>query len=170
MGDRVAVLHVGRLQQLASPEEIYAHPANTFVAGFIGSPPMNFLPCRYHEEDGRPLLDLGEFRLELPAELARRLREKPIPDRLTLGLRPKHVLVHREPVPGSVAAEVQLLQPLGSEVIATLRVGEKTFTAEAFSGWLVDEGFRVAAGGKVWVTFERRKLHLFDAQSEEAIL
>ena len=170
MGDRVAVLHVGRLQQLASPEEIYAQPANTFVAGFIGSPPMNFLPCHYQEEDGRPLLDLGEFSFELPAELAGRLREKPVPDQLILGLRPKHVLVHRESLAGAVAAEVQLLQPLGSEVIATLRVGEKTFTAEAFSGWLVDEGFRVAAGGKVWVTFEQGKVHLFDAQSEEAIV
>lgn len=170
MGDRVAVLNEGRLQQLGSPEQIYTRPANTFVAGFIGSPPMNFLPCRYGEEGGRQLLDLEQFNLELPTELAGRLKEKPIPDQLILGLRPKHVLVHREPVPGAVPAEIQLLQPLGSEVIATLGVGEKSFTAEAFSGWLVDEGFRDAAGGKVWITFDRRRLHLFDAKSGETVL
>jgi ABC-type sugar transport system ATPase subunit len=67
-------------------------------------------------------------------------------------------------------AEVQLLQPLGSEVIATLKVGEKTFTAEAFSGWLVEEGFRATGRRKVWVTFEEGKLHLFDAQTEKALL
>jgi multiple sugar transport system ATP-binding protein len=170
MGDRVAVLNGGRLQQLGSPEEIYIHPANTFVAGFIGSPSMNFLPCHYRWEDGRPLLDLGEFNLELSTELARRLTEKTVPERLILGLRPKHVLVHREPVPEAVVAELQLLQPLGSEVIAILKVGEKTFTAEAFSGWLVEEGFRAIGKGTVWVTFEEGKLHLFDAQSEKALL
>jgi len=71
---------------------------------------------------------------------------------------------------GAVAAEVQLVQPMGSEVIATLKVGEKSFTAEAFSGWLVDEGFAAVAGGRVWVTFDRNKLHLFDSQTDQAIL
>jgi len=170
MGDRVAVLNVGWLQQLASPEEIYARPANTFVAGFIGSPPMNFLPCRYREEDGRPVLDLVECNLDLPAELVGRLEKKPVPDRLILGIRPKHVLVHREPVPGAVVAEVRLLQPMGSEVIATLKVGDKTLTAEAFSGWMVDEGFSVAAGEMVWVTLDQNKLHLFDSETEQAVL
>lgn len=170
MGNRVAVMNVGRLQQLASPEEIYTNPANLFVAGFIGSPSMNFLPCCYREEGGHPSLDLEDFSLKLPWELAGRLKASPVPDRLTMGIRPKHVQVHREPTPGAVAAEVQLLQPLGSEVIATLKVGDKTFMAEAFSGWLFDEGFRTSTGGKVWATFDPRRLHLFDTQSEEAIL
>ncbi len=178
MGDRVAVLYEGRLQQLDSPGEIYAHPANIFVAGFIGSPPMNFLPCAYREADGRPLLDLGEFHVELPADVAGRLREKPVPERLILGLRPKHVQVHRElpalssadGISGAVAAEVQLFQPMGSEVITTLKVGEKTFTAETFAGWLVDEGFKGVTGGRVWVTFDLNRLRLFDAYSEEAML
>jgi len=171
MGDRVAVMSVGKLQQLGSPEEIYAHPANIFVAGFIGSPPMNLLPCRYQEAGGRPLLDVEEFSLELPAELAGRLKGKSVPERMILGIRPKHVLVHREPIPGAVIAEVQLLQPMGSEVIITLKVGEKAFTAQAFSGWLVDEAFRIAAAEeRLWVTFDREKLHLFDAQSEEILL
>ncbi len=170
MGDHVAVLNAGKLQQLGLPEEIYVHPANTFVAGFIGSPPMNFLPCRYREEGEKPLLDLGEFHLELPVKMALRLKEKSVPDRLILGIRPKYVLVHRKPVPGAVEAEAQIIQPLGSEVIATLKVGGKTLTAEAFSGWLVDEGFRAKVEGKMWITFKQDRLNLFDALSEEAIL
>jgi multiple sugar transport system ATP-binding protein len=170
LGDRVAVLNAARLQQLGTPEEIFARPANIFVAGFIGSPPMNFLSCTYREEGGCSLLDVGEFSLELPTQLAQRLKQKPVPDRLILGLRPKHILVHRQPIAGAVAGRVQMLQPLGTEALVTIQVGEKVFTAEAFSGWLVDHGFRALEDGKVWVTFEREKLYLFDGQSEEAIL
>jgi hypothetical protein len=59
---------------------------------------------------------------------------------------------------------------MGSEVIATLKVGKKTLTAEAFSGWMVDEGFSVAAGEMVWVTLDQNKLHLFDSETEQAVL
>lgn len=170
MGDRVAVLNKGRLQQLGSPEEIYAHPANVFVAGFIGSPPMNFIPCSYREESGRAYLDLKEFNLELQADVSSRLVMKQLPSRLIVGIRPKHICVHREPVPDAIAAVLQLLQPLGSESLATLQVGEITFTAKAVSGWLVEEGFRASSEEKVWVTFDHGKLNLFDANSQKAIL
>lgn len=170
LGDRVAVLNRGKLQQLGTPEEIYTRPANVFVAGFIGSPPMNFLPCRYGREEHRAFLDLGEFRIELPKETAGRLEHRSFPKDLTLGLRPKHVSVHPSKVSGAVQAVVQLVQPLGSEVIATLQVGRLTLIAEAFAGWLVERGFNTTVGESVWISVEADKLNLFDARTEEALL
>ena len=70
----------------------------------------------------------------------------------------------------AVEATIHLIEPLGSEVIVTLKVGQRTLTAEAFSGWLLDEGFIDVVGKKVWITFESGKLNLFDARSEKSIL
>jgi multiple sugar transport system ATP-binding protein len=94
MGDRVAVLHAGKLQQVAPPREIYDHPANRFVAGFIGSPAMNFIPCRITGREDGLVLDLGGRSLTLPADYLERRPELKAHQRQNLiaGLRPEHFL------------------------------------------------------------------------------
>ncbi|WP_297487983.1 ABC transporter ATP-binding protein, partial [Thermococcus sp.] len=87
MGDRIAVINAGQLQQVGSPEEVYHKPANTFVAGFIGSPPMNFLEGTL-TEDG--FVDFGEFRLKLLPDQFEVLREENLIDKtITFGIRPE---------------------------------------------------------------------------------
>jgi multiple sugar transport system ATP-binding protein len=91
LGDRVVVMKDGVVQQCAGPLEIYHHPANRFVAGFLGSPPMNFFDGRLVEEDGRLLFDEGTGKLPIPAPAAAALRARPGPAgaELVMGLRPE---------------------------------------------------------------------------------
>jgi multiple sugar transport system ATP-binding protein len=92
MGDRVAVLDAGRLQQVGTPQEIYDRPANLFVAGFIGSPPMNLLHGRVLTDDGGPVVALGSARIPMTAEEADRRRLAAWMDRdVVVGVRPEDV-------------------------------------------------------------------------------
>jgi multiple sugar transport system ATP-binding protein len=95
MGDRVAVLHAGKLQQVAPPQEIYDHPANRFVAGFIGSPAMNFITARITRRENQLWLDLGGQTLPLPMDyLERRPGLKTYGEKEVLfGIRPEHFTV-----------------------------------------------------------------------------
>jgi multiple sugar transport system ATP-binding protein len=122
MGSRVAVLLDGRLQQLAVPRQLYDQPANRFVAGFIGSPPMNLLDATVvKDDDGRPHLDVEGQRLT-PS------RSAPLPvdgDAVVLGIRPEDVVLNSSsPVGGAtVTATVVLVEELGAEEVVHLRLG-----------------------------------------------
>jgi len=120
LGQRVAVMHQGRLQQLAAPRELYARPANLFVAGFIGSPPMNLLPARLAAVAGGALaLEVEGQALPVPAALgavARALGE----GALTLGLRPEALRLAAPARPGALRARVRFVEFLGHELLAHL--------------------------------------------------
>jgi ABC-type sugar transport system ATPase subunit len=121
LGERVAVLHEGRLQQAAAPRELHARPANLFVAGFIGSPPMNLLPARLvGDARGGGALDLGGERLALPGALLPAARAEAA---LTLGLRPEALRVAAPARPGALRARVLHLEFLGHEILAHLVLG-----------------------------------------------
>ena len=105
MGDRVALLKDGRLQQCASPQELYDRPANTFIAGFIGSPPMNLLPAAH--ADGK--LTIGDAHIEVPEAHRPEMGRL---DSVTLGVRPEHLKLAESGVPGTVA----LVEELGAEI------------------------------------------------------
>src|SRR5262245_12007713 len=123
LGERVAVLHEGRLQQLAPPRELYARPANLFVAGFIGSPPMNLLRGRLGADaGGGPALELAGQRLALPARLAAAARDAG-DGALTLGVRPEALRL-AAPRAGALRARVLFGEFLGHELLAHLELGE----------------------------------------------
>jgi multiple sugar transport system ATP-binding protein len=111
MADRIAVLDAGHLQQLGAPDDVYQHPANLFVAQFIGSPPMNVLPAQ--REDGA-LVVAGGWHVPMP-----RLRDT-ASNTLTVGLRPEAILLADDGHP----AEVLVSEPLGSEVIVNVKLGD----------------------------------------------
>ena len=117
MGDRIVVMKDGVIYQVGSPLELYLKPTNVFVAGFIGSPTMNFLPCRAVEEGGRLFLDTGDFKFPLKDELAAKVRAQGDPD-YTLGVRPED-LSERGPGHGeeeAFNARVNVVETLGKEV------------------------------------------------------
>jgi multiple sugar transport system ATP-binding protein len=135
LGNRVAVIHQGRIQQVASPLELYRHPANVFVAGFLGSPPMNFFDgalesgggaLLFRERAGSAIDMAAPLTLRLPPEFTQTLSAwagKPI----TLGLRPEHFVVQ---TPGTVAGEsaqvhatVEAAEPMGAENLLRLSTG-----------------------------------------------
>lgn len=166
MGDRIAVINAGVLQQVGSPDEVYDKPANMFVAGFIGSPPMNFLNATI-TEDG--FVDFGEFRLKLLPDQFEVLGEMGYVGReVVFGIRPEDVydaVFAQVKVPGEnmVRAMVEIVENLGSEKIVHLRVG-----GVAFLGAFRSES-RVREGQEVDVVFDMKKIHIFDKIPGKAI-
>jgi len=133
LGDRLIVLKDGKVQQIGAPLEIYNHPANQFVASFIGSPPMNFIECSMIEQDGHLYLKRDGFRLKLPAEKKSVLSQTGVENRqIILGIRPEDIFERRF-YDGSIdenvaSALVEFLEPLGSEVLATCALGDCEIT------------------------------------------
>lgn len=169
MGDRIAVMNEGLLQQIGTPDEVYNRPKNLFVAGFIGSPTMNFLPCRL-SPDGEALL-LKNVSTPLPLTKSARRRIAACGSAtgdLVLGVRPEDVAVSREPLPEGMLTEVYVLEPLGSENIIDLRLSEtdgervlvKARTAPTFTPRM---------GDTLWARIDQERMHLFDAATTEAL-
>jgi len=164
MGDRIAVMDRGRLLQLETPEKTYGSPSSIFVAGFMGSPPMNFIDCSFVQKEGRAFLDAGTFMLDV-SEFAAMIKEKSTSTELKLGIRPEDILLERErPGGDAVQAEVYVVEPLGSEVITDLRIGENMLKVRSSPGLVLK------MGDKVWLIFRREKLHIFDGKTENAIV
>ncbi|ASJ05688.1 ABC transporter ATP-binding protein [Thermococcus barossii] len=166
MGDRIAVINAGVLQQVGTPDEVYDRPANTFVAGFIGSPPMNFMNATI-TEDG--FADFGEFRLKFLPDQFEVLEERNLVGKeVIFGIRPEDIydaMFAQVKVPGEnmVRAMVEIIENLGSEKIVHLRVGGVTFLGAFRSESKVREGQEVD------VVFDMRKAHTFEKKNGKAI-
>jgi multiple sugar transport system ATP-binding protein len=178
LGDRVVVLRGGVVQQIDAPERLYRHPTNTFVAGFIGSPAMNFLDGRL--EQGA--VELGGTRFELPEQLRRRLSAAG--GDVIVGVRPEDFVLGTNG--SSIPAEVAITEALGPETLAHLRaegvhvskLGERSGkTADEEAGELsetvvvrFDSNTDVRAGSRIRLTVNVDRLQLFDAGSGESLL
>jgi ABC-type sugar transport system ATPase subunit len=164
MSDRIAVMDRGVIQQFGTPQEIYGEPANQFVAGFIGSPPMNFI-ASVHAEGGA-LFERGSgtsYRLPVPS--LERFGARAANRALVLGVRPQDVMIAPQPAAGELSGKVELIQLVGSEKLLDLALpGGVRLTAE------VRADLPVAAGQAVGVQFDPRQVHLFDAATQRNIL
>ncbi len=160
MGRRIAVMNLGKLEQAGTPLEVYNHPATLFVAGFIGSPPMNFLDVTVN--DGPALVNSGgEFRLPIDTNLAEKLPPK---TPLKLGARSEDLHIVPDPAAGDLRAEVYVREPLGDETIYGLRfAGGHLMLAKAPATLELD------VGQGVGVNLESSRLHVFDAASGKAL-
>ena len=164
MSDRIALLNNGFLQQVGTAEEIYSRPANLFVAGFIGSPPMNFMNGTFVEKfSGEAYIDTGFFMLDV-SEFKDMIKKNATSDELVFGIRPEHITLSREPVEGAIKAKVYVMEPLGRKVIVNLQVGDTIFKVEE------EPGFKAESGEEVWMTFDKDKLYIFDKKTEKAIV
>ena len=165
MGDRIVVMKDGVVQQVDSPMNLYEKPANLFVAGFIGSPAMNFLETRLARQDGKLLIDGGVFKAEVPTELASSVTEwagKPV----IFGIRPEDVSdrAHAQGNGAVLRAQVDVHEPLGSDVILYLSAGQHNLVAR------VDAHTQARMGQATEVVFNMKKMHLFNPETHAAIL
>jgi len=163
MGDKVAILDEGILQQFGHPHEIYFHPSNVFVAGFIGTPPSNFFDCNLMA--GIPCtLDTGEFRYPLPEHVAKAAK-KSTSDVCILGVRPQDVLVYKnaKEKKGLVKARLEVVEPLGDKQILDLKVGDYLVKA------LVSPDFKAEMRDELWIDFPADKIYIFDKKTGEAL-
>jgi len=166
MGDRIVVMRNGFIQQVGPPMEVYNQPQNQFVAGFIGSPPMNFLDARLVADNGGVAVDVQGMRLPLPPQKAKGA-EAYMNRNVVFGIRPEDILSTPEKKSASLAplrATVEVLEPLGAEIILELSCQGYAFTAR------MDPQMRAKMHDEIDVYFDMERVHLFDPQTEQAIL
>jgi ABC-type sugar transport system ATPase subunit len=163
LADKIVVLSAGHIIQVGSPDEIYNRPAAKFVAGFTGSPPMNFLPCTIEAGGAAIVLD-GGVRLDVPPQ-RRAVCARHAGRRLDFGIRPEHIVVAPAGSPdlGAVRAQIQLVEPLGSDTLGLLKIG----TGEVTGRFSPEAGLE--AGSTIDAGIVLNKFHLFDPESGEAI-
>jgi len=159
LADRIAVMRGGIIQQLDAPQTIYNRPANLFVAGFIGSPSMNFLTGR--TIDGGRAFQFGETRVDLAGYDGGAVLER---DRAVLGLRPEHLAIQDDAEPGrTLPAVVEIDEPMGADSLVWLKSGETQLSVR------VPVENRMQPGRVVHLRVDMSKASLFDAASEQRI-
>jgi multiple sugar transport system ATP-binding protein len=164
LGDRVVVMRGGVVQQVGEPLELYNAPVNRFVAGFIGSPAMNFAVARVRNGEGGLRADSFGFGIDVPAEIGARLW--PHVDRdVTIGIRPEDLQIANESHPAGLCfdAVVEVVEKLGAEILLDVRVGDQAMVAA------VEPTVRAQRGDKVRFTLRPDRLHFFEQTSEIAI-
>ena len=165
MATRIAVINRGKLQQLDTPQNLYNFPANLFVAGFIGSPAMNFFPAKIRK-NGTLIADAGEFTVPLSASKAKALDGYAGRD-VVIGIRPENIhdaeFVPANTESAKVETRVDVTELLGNEILLYLVTGKNTFVAR------VDPRSKMRVGDKAQVVFNLDKLHVFDGATEQTI-
>jgi len=154
LSDRIVVMKQGKVMQVGSPMAIYRAPANTFVASFIGSPPMNLLKCTVDQAEhilhieGTGTLPLSAIR---SAGALGNLRE------VTLGIRPEHIMLRTEAKAGYIPARLFIVQELGSEILAVLRVNEQLVTVRLYTDELA------ALPENLWLELQPERVFLYNS-------
>ncbi|MBR6022293.1 MAG: sn-glycerol-3-phosphate ABC transporter ATP-binding protein UgpC [Kiritimatiellae bacterium] len=159
MGDRIVVMKDGWIQQVATPLDIYNHPANQFVAGFIGSPPMNFFAGKLVKDGNSLVFDEGTFRLAVPEAAAKALAGEAGKD-VTLGVRPENLSLAANSGAPLIKATVEVIEMMGSEVYLYANTGKSSFTAR------VDPSCNKRIGDTVEIVPDTAKLHFFAADGK----
>jgi multiple sugar transport system ATP-binding protein len=158
MADMVAVMHQGVLQQLGTPDEIYNHPANEWVAGFVGEPPMNFMNCAIEESEGR-LVARGAFlRVALSEAQASLVRQANAPRQVRLGIRPDDLNVTTgagRPAEG-FEGQVFAVEPVGGDTLVDIKLGDESRLLVRTRA-----GFRSEFGTPCAVAINAERMHLF---------
>jgi multiple sugar transport system ATP-binding protein len=166
MATRIAVMNFGVLQQIDTPHNLYDAPANKFVAGFIGSPAMNFFDAKVAKADGKLVVDTGDFQIEVPKSKAK-TAEGYVGKSVTLGIRPEDIHnTQYTPAgvsPAKVPAQVDVVELMGNEIVAYLKTGGDSYVAR------IDPRSEFKYGDKVEVAFNAENIHLFDRETEQAI-
>ncbi len=160
LSDRLAVIRDGRIEQYGSPREVYDRPVNTFVASFLGSPPMNLIPATFAKER----VEIGDFALPLSSGEARALAGRLQTEKVILGIRPENVKLLSQEKPGSFEAVVSVIETMGAENFVNLVLSGHRIVARTRTDFVAREEERL------FVAFEKNSLHLFDAVTEENVL
>ncbi len=170
MGDRIAVMRDGLIQQCNTPLGLFNNPANRFVAGFIGSPPMNFLEATLQRQDGGLYVETANFRVRLPEPTEAQEVDEYLGRPVTFGIRPTDIFdtTHPGPVEASpdnmIQVQVEVIEPMGAQSVLYLSAGEETLVAS------VDSETPAVEDEPLDVILNMTKAHLFHPETEQAII
>ena len=176
MADRIAILEAGRIQQLGTPADIYNHPANLFVAGFVGNPSMNCIPSDISAANGELRLTLasnvgsGNSITIQDEKIAKTLNDIN-PDRdVVFGVHPEDVIVSHQSVSNAFQAEVYSVEPLGAETIVEVTLGTDATGSHTILKACTAPNFEAEIGQHLYVTFVADRMHFFDETTGNAFL
>jgi len=166
MATRIAVINGGVLQQIDTPQNLYDNPDNLFVAGFIGSPAMNFFPAKLRKDNGKLMVDTKGFAVAIPDEIASPYQPHEGKN-VIFGIRPENIHdpkftppnVHTE----TLEAQVDVTELMGNEIFMHMVSGENAFVAR------IDPRSKMQVGEKAQIAFDMDNFHIFDADTEVAI-
>jgi multiple sugar transport system ATP-binding protein len=166
MATRIAVINKGILLQVDSPQNLYDHPNNLFVAGFIGSPAMNFFPAKLRKDNGRLMVDGNTFAIAIPDEFAKPYQAH-AGKNVIFGIRPENIhdpnFVPPNVYTETIESQVDVTELMGNEIFLHMLSGQNTFVAR------VDPRSKLRVGEKVQIAFDMDSIHIFDAETEETI-
>ncbi len=163
MADRIAVMNKGRLQQYADPQTLYNKPANLFVAGFIGSPPMNLIEGSVVEENGAYYFVTPSFKYRLPKEIGELVASKT--SDVILGIRPEDIrIVIGDGDDTAINGKVYVVEPLGRDLLVNVKAGDTLFKI------LAPADLQLESGQDILMAPDERKIHIFDKKTGKAIV
>lgn len=163
LGDRIVVMNNGVILQVGTPLEIYNHPADVFVAGFIGNPPMNTIKCLLAMDNNGIFVQISGWKIRISADISQSIN-KYLDKEVILGIRPEDILI--KPTAkheNKITAVIETVDLLGSETILTLNIGSESVIALVYNGYLPQEHEATD------ISFNLDKLTLFDAATGRAI-
>jgi multiple sugar transport system ATP-binding protein len=155
MGDHIAVMKDGQIQQYDKPDTVYDLPANRFVGGFIGTPPMNFMQGQVQRENGHVKVRVGDFDLK-PAETMEPLLRSYDGSPILMGIRAENMETLSKPAKDALRVEVLVVEPLGSQNLLTVKIGDDLVKVATHPT------FRVAPGDDIWLRFPADKIRWVD--------
>jgi multiple sugar transport system ATP-binding protein len=166
MASRIAVINKGVLQQLDTPQSLYDRPNNLFVAGFIGSPAMNFFPGKLRKDGANLVVDTGDFVVTIPPSKTKPYEAHAGKD-VIFGIRPENIH-DSDFIPPNIATEnvnvkVDVTELMGNEIFLYLVSGKNIFVSR------VDPRSKLRVGQQAAVAFDMDSIHIFDAETEQAI-
>ena len=172
LGDRIVIMKDGYIMQIGTPQEVFDHPKSIFVAGFIGSPQMNFFDGKLEKEGEGYRVKVADAVIALNEDACKTLAAKGIgPKNVTLGIRPEHVSFVTQPGPDAVTGTVDVSEMMGSEVYLHVSAGDKDVVLRIPTTDLpVEHRSGIPYGTKVHFTFRPELIHLFDPETELNLL
>jgi multiple sugar transport system ATP-binding protein len=167
MADRIAIMHLGELQQLGTPDQIFNHPSNQFVAGFVGDPPMNFISCTLEAKGDDWCLSNEAFKITIPKEAEKKMVENGTQlsgsRNVTLGVRPESFNPSLTEISGEgFTGEVYVTEPLGEAMIVDVTIPQTKLKLKTSAD------FDAKMGDKIWLEINKKRMHLFDAATTKA--
>ena len=166
LADRVVVMNAGRIEQVGAPNHLYHAPATRFVAGFIGSPAMNFLPCTLEAADGLRVRLSTDIAFPVPDERIERYRPHHAKSGLLFGLRPEHIIEQRstrEPNQHAFDAAIEVTEPMGMETLVHFMVNGTDVCGR------VNPGAKAQAGRSMKLVADLDNMHLIDGESGKVL-
>ena len=162
MGDRIAVMQHGVIQQCDHPTVIYDLPGNHFVGSFIGNPPMNFFNAQIEKHDGHLYAKVGDYRIA-PHSVMAPLLQKYEGQQMMMGIRAENMETLNQPADGTLKVQVLVVEPLGSQNLLTIKIGNDTVKVSTHPA------LKVAANDDVWLRFPADKIRWIDRDSQKVI-